>query len=425
MKRHYLPVLCLVLFGFCCKNVSKPIVNLQFTDSLIKTYQISPWEKLIAADQAFWQKRVAQNPESQTALVHYAGDLVQEFHLHGQIAALLMADSILEKINAHLPIKESGILRSLASISISRHQFKKADTLVAAGGELYASTLLYFDTQFELGNYVAAKLALNNCTSTNQYGYFFRLSKWKHLKGETDSAIFYMQKAVDVSGNSLVLKQVALSNMADLYMHEGALEQARDIYMQNLKVNAADYHSLQGLGRIALLKDRQPIAAEKIFRFIGAKYALPDATYLLVWVAEQMGDSIRELTYAKSFVKKATAPEYGDMYHKYLIELMTGILHDEAGALKIAENEINNRATPQTYAWYVWCLHKSHQDEKAFQLYKEKVAGKPLEALELFWMGEMMKDNGKQFNAKAFYEAAAKNKYDLSPAKLQALEKMN
>jgi hypothetical protein len=39
------------------------------------------------------------------------------------------------------------------------------------------------------------------------------------------------------------------------------------------------------------------------------------------------------------------------MYHKYLVELYTGILNSPAKALAIAEKEIDNRATPQTYAW--------------------------------------------------------------------------
>jgi Tfp pilus assembly protein PilF len=233
-----------------------------------------------------------------------------------------------------------------------------------------------------------------------------------------------MQKAADWSGNSLLLKQVALSNMADLYMHEGALAQARDIYVKNLKANAADYHSLQGLGRIALVKDKQPAAAEKIFRFIGTKYALPDAAYNLVWVAEQLEDSILQKSYASAFVAKAWAPEFRGMYHKYLIELFTGILNNPTAALEIAEKEINNRATPQSYAWYVWCLHKTRQDEKALQVYQAQVSGKPLEALELYWMGQTMQDRGKYYNANAYFKAAAKNKFDLSPAKLKALEDM-
>jgi hypothetical protein len=62
--------------------------------------------------------------------------------------------------------------------------------------------------------------------------------------------------------------------------------------------------------------------------------------------------------------------------------------------LAIAEKEIVNRATPQTYAWLAWSLHRSNQDMKAMEVYKAHVSGKPLEALELYWMGKMMKDDG-------------------------------
>ena len=399
-------------FGlFSCKNKEKPIVNTAFTDSIINNYHESSFEQLIKGDMAFWKKRVDLNRNNQTAASRYAGDLVQEFHLYGDIQNLLKADSILSVINKASGEKDAGTLRSLASLYITRHRFKEANGFVqqalSIGSEKYASTLLYFDTQFELGSYTIANLTLRSCVATNEYGYFFRRSKWMHLSNEIDSAVFYMQKAVEWSGNSLYLKQTANSNIADLYMHEGKLQKARDLYVSNLKRNVADYHSLQGLGRIALMKDHDIMAAEKIFRFISNKSKLPDAVYNLLWVAEQQNDSVAAYKLASEFVTKATDTVYGGMYDKYLIECYTGILASPEKALRLAEAEIKNRPTPQTYAWYVWCLHKTNQDHKAMDLYKNYVSGKPLEALELYWMGTMMREMGKRYNATAFFKAAA------------------
>ncbi len=426
MKPAAILLLLLTMGLFSCKSTGKPIVDTLFTDSLINHYQESPFELLIKGDMAFWKSRVDSNPGGQTGLTRYASDLVQQFHLYGDMNALLKADSILTFVNRQNNEKEAGPLRSLASLNITRHRFKEANGFVlqalAIGSDKYASTLLYFDTQFELGSYTLANLALRSCISTNEYGYFFRMSKWKHLNNEIDSAVYYMQQAARWSGTSMYLKQSANSNIADLYMHDGELKKANDLYVENLKQNAADYHSLQGLGRIALLKDNNIIAAEKIFRFIGSRNKLPDADYNMIWVAEKKGDSLLQAKAAAAFAVKASDSVFGSMYNKYLIDYYTGILASPAKALVLAEKEINNRPTPQTYAWYAWCLHKTKQDDKAMNIFKANVSGKPLEALELYWMGKMMKDMGKGYNAGEFFKAAEKNKYDLSPGKQKDLE---
>jgi hypothetical protein len=428
MIRSLIAAFFLMLIISSCKNYGKPIVDTRFTDSLLANYTVSGIEKMSGADLDFWKKRLDSNPGTYTAQVRYAGGLAQRFHLYGDVTDLQQADSILILMNSAFKEKEGGLLRSLASLNITMHRFGKADQYaqkaMAVGSEKYATTLLYFDTQFELGSYTLASRALQSCAATNEYGYFFRLSKWKHFLGETDSAVFYMQKAADRSGNSLVLKQTALSNMADLYMHEGELKKANELYMANLRQNAADFHSLQGLGRIALMKDNNPVAAEKIFRFITTKNKLPDAVYNLEWVAEQKQDTLLQKNRATEFVNKATASDYGGMYNRYLVELYTGILNDPAKALAIAEKELANRSTPQTYAWLVWALHASGNDTRALEVYKAKVSGKPLEALELYWMGKMMKAIGENYNAGEFFKAANKNFYDLSPCKQKDLSGM-
>lgn len=426
MKYRILSFLLFTMVFNACRDGHNPIVNTAFTDSLMTSAAPAAIETTLAADMAFWEKRIRENPGSYTALGRYSGDLVQRFHLYGDIQDLVTADSIEQVLNKQTSGKDAGIMRSRAALDITRHHFKEADLYVqkalAIGSEQYASTLMYFDTRFELGSYILAQQALNSCKASNEYGYFFRLSKWKHLQGEADSAIFYMQKAAEWAGNSTLLLQTARSNMADLYLHEGKPEKAGPLYMENLKQNAADYHSLQGLGRIALLHDKKPETAEKIFRFIAGKNQLPDPYYNLEWVAEERGDRIARQKAAALFIEKTENERYGSMYHKYQVEMYTGILDQPAKAVAIASEEIENRATPQTYTWLVWSLHKAGKDAEAWKIYKDHVSGKPLEALELFWMGKMMKDMGKDYNANAFFKAADKNRYDLSPVKQRELK---
>jgi hypothetical protein len=143
---------------------------------------------------------------------------------------------------------------------------------------------------------------------------------------------------------------------------------------------------------------------------------LPDALFRLAQVAGVLGDSTLQRQYASSFAAQAERPVYGRMYHKYLIQLYTGVLCDPAAAEELAKKELDNRATPQVYAWYCWALMCNGRQEEAYALYRQKVSGQPLEALELYWMGRLMEGLGKNYNATEFYKAAEKSRYDLDPA---------
>jgi hypothetical protein len=111
------------------------------------------------------------------------------------------------------------------------------------------------------------------------------------------------------------------------------------------------------------------------------------------------------------------------MYNRYLIELYTGILHEPARAEAIAKSELQNRAMPQTYAWYAWALHCNNKTAEAQKIFESHVSGKPLEGLELYWMGKYMQAQGKGYNAKQFFKAAYKNQYDLDPSMTSDLQK--
>jgi len=104
------------------------------------------------------------------------------------------------------------------------------------------------------------------------------------------------------------------------------------------------------------------------------------------------------------------------MYNKYTIEIYTGILNQPAKAETLAKNELNNRATPQTYAWYAYAMFMNGKKDEAYKLFEQHVSGQPLEGLELYYMGKLMKGMGKGYNARQFFKAAEKNLYDLSPA---------
>ncbi len=417
-------LLCLLS---ACQHEKSQIVSPVYIDSLITHYSKPAFAKVNDSGMLFWKNRINPKLAGIVSESKYAAALSLRFHLYGDINDMRMADSVIDKEELDFNHKEAAAYLSLVGYSILQHRFKEADTDLkkaeTIGLKKYDQLTASFDVDFELGRYSNATTELEQLKSPDDYGYFFRRSKLDHLNGLLDSSIHAMLKAAATEENSDYLKQVALANAADLYIHAGELQKAADLYRQCIHINSADFHSILGLGWIALVHDKNDSLAEKIFAFVHAKNKLPDALYRLTQMADGRADAGLEKKYAREFELLATDSVYGNMYNKYLIEMYTGILKDPTKAEMISKKELDNRATPQTYAWHVWSLFSNNKKQQAYSEYQQFVSGRPLEGLELYWMGKMMQGLNKGYNAQKFFEAAYKNKYDLSPGITMDLEK--
>lgn len=417
----------LASFFVSCKKQNLKIVQKTYVDSLINHYSSSRQAKDNEADLQFWKSRIDPKQSRQVNESKYASALIARFHLFGDIQDVEQAEAIYKNINKTYNNSLASPFVALTSSAMLQHHFSQADTLLEKakriGTDNFTLYTLAFDVNFELGSYTSAGLFLNRLRPGNDYSYYFRRSKYDHFNGTIDSAISGMMKAAELAKTSPYLKGIALSNAADLNIHAGELQKAGDLYKECIRLNSADFHSILGLGWLALVHDKNDTLAERLFKFVLTKNKLPDPLFKLYQMAQQRGDKALEKRYAADFVAKAADPVYGKMYNKYLIEIYTGILNKPATAEELAKGELSNRSTPQTYAWYTYTLFENNKKDEAYKVFQQHVSGQPLEGLELYYMGKMMKGLGKGYNASEFFKAAEKNRYDLSPDQEKDLKK--
>ncbi len=425
MRTNYFTIIIAFIL-FSCNKKNEPVVDAVFTDSLIKNYSVSQLYKTTEGNYEFWKNRMDSLPDNYVNGPKYSGALSSLFHFTGNIDYLVKADSLIEQSLIAYQEREPGLNNTLAYLSIQQHQFNRADSflkkIVKIEGQTVANAFLDFDVSFEKGDYRRSKNLLATLKDDKSYAYLFRKAKFEHYDGSLDSSIANMLKAAELAGENEYLKQAALSNAADLCLHKGDLKKAFSLYKSSITIDAADMHSIMGIGWIALVHDKKDSLAENIFQFVQKHTQSPDVLLKLMQVAEFRGDSILQQQYATEFKTRATDKRYGDMYNKYLIDLYTTVTNEPAKAIILAEKELINRATPQTYAWYVWSLYCNNEKEKAYQYFKSYVSAQPLEGLELYYMGRMMEGLDKKYNATEFYKVAWKNRYDLSPSKQKFLE---
>lgn len=424
--KYQIGVLFITSLFSSCNHRNQKIVDPGYINNLINNYTFPLQTKNNEKELLFWKNRIDPKRPGQVNESKYAAALITRFHEFGDIHDIKEAESVLKNINKTYNATLASPFVALTSSALSQHQFIQADTLLQkakkAGINGFTSCMLSFDVNFELGRYNSAGYCLKQLKRGNDYSYYFRLSKYDHLNGTIDSAINDMLHAASLAKESAYLQDIALSNAGDLYIHAGDLKKAAELYKKCISLNCADFHSITGLGWIALVHDKNDSLSERIFKFVQTKNKLPDPLFKLYQMAQSRGDKILEKRYASEFVAKATDTRYGKMYTKYLIEIYTGVLHEPAKAESLGKEELNNRATPQTYAWYAYSLFENNKKEDAYKIFQLHVSGEPLEGLELYYMGKMMKGLGKGYNAREFFKAADKNKYDLSPDMAKSLE---
>ena len=419
--------LSVIIVLLSCKAEKKPVVSQAYVDSLLSHYSNAASVKANNDDILFWGSRIKAGTPQFMEPLKYSAALKSRFALTGDIADIQKADSLMLATAAAFNNKEAGPYMSLLTHYITEHRFREADSVFflakAIGLKKYETYAAAFDVDFELGRIREAEADLKRIYAVNDFGYQFRQSKMMHYKGDLDSSLKAMQMAADLAGPDSLLRQIALANVGDLYLHADETAKAYDCYVQCIKINAADLHSIMGIGWIALVKDHNDSLAKKIFAFVAGKTASPEPLYKLAFAAELHGDSATQLKYAKAFAEKATDSRNGNMYNKYLLQLYTGIMNEPKKALDITTKELLSRATPQTYVWYAWALICNNKPDEAYDVYQKHISGKPLEGLELYWTGKIMERSGKGYNAEAFFEQAKKNRSDLSPSVIKDLEK--
>ncbi len=417
----------LLALGFSgCMNNTDQLVEKTYADSLVRNFKVSEAIKTNDKELDFWKNRIRPNTPGISNELKYAHALISRFRLSGNIEDLHTAEVYLKKIDSTYKGNEAAIYTSLTETAILQHQFKKAnESLQKAkklGIENYTSHSLTFDVEFELGRFDLAEFNLNKMESPVDYGYHFRRAKFFHLNGEPDSATASMLKAAALAPKNSSLEGIALANAADFYSHTGNIKEAAELFKSCIKINPNDYHSIMGLGTIAMKNDQDFNTAETLFNLAKNNYNLPDPIFKLYMLAQAKKNKDLEKRYALRFAELACQAAYGRMYTKYLIELYTGILDKPQLAEEIARQELSNRSNPQTAAWYAWALYNNKKPQQAGMVYKQQVSGKPLEGFELFYMGKLMKGLNKAYTAEEFFKAADENKFDLSPAMIAELD---
>ncbi len=420
-KTAIIAVLMFAIVGLIVFNESqRPIANPADYEAYLNKGHLEKTEQTLTERIRFWENKLQAQPENFVYQSKIAGMYAAWFKLTGDVAKLHQSDSLLQLVNQQVPNKV-GTLQAMASNAVTRHAFAEAETLMrqalAVGEQKHASSLMLTDVLMERGNFGNASALLRDLDSQTQFDYLIREMKMLDQTGNLPEAIKRMEKALALAraSGSKDLLNWSLSNLADMYGHDGRIQKSYDTYLEALANNPADLHSLKGIAWVAFSNDKNTAEARRILCFLQAIHPVPDYDLLLSDIAAFENKPDEAMAYRQSFIQKASNPAYGNMYKAYLCNLKAAKTGQLAEAYAIAVQEVQERPHPTSYSLLAWASYQAGEKDAAVAILQKHVLDRTGEPKALFHSGVILAGSGHKKEAKKYLEEALDASYELGP----------
>ncbi|HIB48433.1 MAG TPA: cell surface protein [Flavobacteriaceae bacterium] len=407
----------LLAFCFsCAENTPEvKVTNPEHYDKYLSTEQGNTYKNAMA-ERDFWSNKLSADTTGVGSLGALAGAYTTLFDATGNVENLYAAETLYKKGMANSAHNKDGFARGLARNYISQHRFQEAKTILeesyAGVSNKKATELMLFDVYMELGMYDKASEMLEKSKNLSDYNYLIRLAKWNDYKGDLDAAIRFLEKARDVADGrkSEPLQLWTYTNLGDFYGHAGRIQDSYWQYIKSLNMQPDNAYAKKGLAWIAYSGEKDTETASRILDSISVQHQVPDYYLLRAEMAEFNGETAKSEAFTQKFMDAVAKGNYGAMYNTYLIEVYSE--SNPKKALEIAQEEVQNRATPETYHLLALAQLKNGMEEEALKTIDTHVIGKTEEPMALYHAAMVYKANG-------FSEKVSPLKADLLEAEFE------
>ncbi len=383
-------------------------------------------QKKASLELHFWNTKIKKDSMQISAMSRAAQMYSNLFQSTGDIKYLKQAEQILTKSVEIAAIKKERYLLALARNYISQHRFREAKTVAEGAYELHpnkASRMVLFDIYMELGEYDKSKKYLESIADQSDYNFLIRLAKWNDYLGNLDVTIQNMEKAKAIAESSKKkgLMLWSYTNLADYYGHAGKIKDSYKHYLKALQIDPSNSYAKKGIAWIIYSHEYNPEGALKVIEAITETNQSPDYFLLKAEIAEYQKNKENKEQNLKAYFKAIKDKRYGDMYNTYTALLLAEEYEEYDMALQIAEKEISNRPTPQSYILKANILNLIGDHEQALKIAKEFVIDKTFEPEANYQVAQIYKANQLQDKISPIKKDLIESKYELGPVLSQKI----
>lgn len=341
----------------------------------------------------------------------------------GDIQFLKNAERYLRNALITSSADQAEHLRALSRNHMAQHKFKEAlaiaEESLRLNSAINESQKLLFDLHMELGNYSRADRYLDSIRSMPDFGYLIRAAKWDDHKGNLDSAIQFMEKAIAVAEMEKNKAQLlwAYTKLADFYGHAARIEDSYQCYLRALHIEPRNAYAKKGIAWIVYSYERNGTEALRILDSILKQHQSPEYYLLKAEIADFMQNDMLRVQALDDYYKLVrNNPQYAHMYNARNVDFLIDMDVDQK-AYKLAQEEVDNRPTPESYGWLAYSLLHIGEKEKAMKILEKHVIGATFEPLVLHQAAEIYKANGKTQKVQELKQKLLGAIYELGPMK--------
>ena len=410
-------IFCAVLMVFSCQTEK----GFTTDPNDYNSYLASNAPKTTSKYFELWNAKIKPDSIQLLSLGNVASEYNRYFKNTGNIQFLKKAEKALAKAVDIAAINKSGYLRALARNYISQHRFKEALELARSAKDLGSgvteSNSLLFDIHMELGNYKTAHKYLDTIRDMTDFGYLIRVAKWNDHKGDLETTIAFMEKAVQKaeSAKNKPLMVWSYANIADYYGHAGNIEDSYKHYLKTLALEPSNAYAKKWLAWIVFSYEKDPREALRILDSINTYYNAPDYFLLKAEIAQFMGNEKLAAKNRDDYHKLVQKGAYGTMYNVHNVDFQIAQVKNYGRALQIAEEETANRATPETYSLLAYAHFKKGNQQKALEIVEDRVMGKTFEPAILMRILEIYEAYGMMEEVSNLKKELKEAQYELGP----------
>jgi Tfp pilus assembly protein PilF len=416
-------LICLILLGSCVTDEKNKITNTNDYEQFLSSEPVQFGSKYFK----LWNSKIKPDSMQLTSLGISGGEYTRYFNQTGDIAYLKKAEQALKRAVDIAAIGKSDYYRALARNYISQHRFKGAlywaEKAHKLGSGLEDSKALLFDVHMELGNYEIAESFLDEIRNDANFGYLIRAAKWSDYKGNLDAAIVYMERAKLKANNGTndALKLWAYTNLADFYGHAGRVEEAYRHYLKALAIDGNNAYAKKGIAWIVFSHEKNAQEALRIMEKVTEYNQTPDYQMLKAEIASFLNEPKKTNAYLDAYYNRVKNKAYGSMYNTYTIKFYLEETKQYDKAIALALQEVNNRATPESYDLLAYSYFKNNEIEKAFDVMKNFVEGKTYEPEALYHMAVIYKVTGAKERVEILKRELQDASFEMGPSFPQLL----
>jgi tetratricopeptide (TPR) repeat protein len=315
---------------------------------------------------AFYQKKIAQDPESALNQASLAGTYLKMARATGEASWYLLAESSAQQSLAKMPFDNEAAVIALARVSLARHDFKQALKLVKPISKSDNTLPLLVTAHLALGELDEAQKAANALVNRiPSLGSLTLKGLVEVSRGEDAAALQDLQQAIaleepEEAGSSVWARTL----LGRLYYKQGKLKEAESLYQESLRILPKYPPALLNLAQLEIRQGRY-LEAEQLYSQI----------YLTLQKSPTVYDHVvlRGMARVKDLQgKTAEAKDLRNQAETRLREDLTGFGHQRELAQLLLE-----RGNPKDISEAVSLMQaelKNRQDAETLDTWAEALA---------------------------------------------------